>query len=126
MADHADDEESAGVAGDLEFHRGVAAGVEQADEAGDTDDEQGGEHSAVIPTSVVEADDEREQVEGEREHPQKRDDGDLLAKFVGDREEQDGGERGEGDPERLVGPSRVEGGGLRVERRGLRAERRIV
>ena len=41
VADHADDEERAGVAGDLEFHRGIAAGVEQADEAGDTDDEQG-------------------------------------------------------------------------------------
>ena len=125
VADHADDEERAGVAGDLEFHRGIAAGVEQADEAGDTDDEQGGENSAVIPTSVVEADYEREQVEREREHPQKRDDGDLLAKFVGDREEQDRGECREGDPECLVVPSRVGGGGLRVEGGGLRAERRI-
>jgi hypothetical protein len=40
---------------------------------------------ALVPVAPLEAEDEREEVDRERDHPQQRDRGDVLREVVGDR-----------------------------------------
>ena len=65
-------------------------------------DEQRQPEAAMIPARAVEADDEREQVKAERQHPEEGHDGDVLAELVGDREEQHHAACRQGEPQQFA------------------------
>ena len=103
MADHAGDEQRAEVErrerGDVRVR---LRGVEVVHDRTEESDEQREPEAAVIPARAVEADDERQQVEAERQHPEEGHHGDVLAELVGDREEQHHAAGGQGEPEQFA------------------------
>ena len=54
---------------------------------------------ALVPDAALEAEDERQQVDRERNHPQQRDRGDVLGEVIGDAEERDRSHGREGQPQ---------------------------
>ena len=117
VADHAGEEQHDVVGDDLQAHRHVGTRRQDLRRDRHADDQERGEHPPVIPAGVVEADDEGQQIEGEREDPEERDDRDFLAELVGGREEQHRRDHGQHDPQETVG------GGRRRLLRGRRIRR---
>ena len=98
VADHAGEEEGAEVGGELEHHGDVDALAQDGDGASAGEQEQRDPQGALVGALVFEAEDEAQEIEREREHPQEGDDGDLERDLAGDREQEDGGDHGEGEP----------------------------
>ena len=122
VADHAGDEQRA------EIERGergdVGVGfrlIEVPEHHAQQDGEQREPEGPMIPARAVEADDERKQIEAQRQDPEERHYGDVLAELVGDREEQHDAAGGQGEPQQLP-PRR--GGGFDLRSLGRCAVRR--
>ena len=89
---------------------------------GQRHDERREKQRPVVPARVIEAQDESDQVDRQRHHPQERDRGDVLRQVVGDGKQQARAHGCEGDPQQPVPPRGRAGGGLLCLRRvALRA-----
>ena len=120
VADHAGDEHRAEV--ERGERRDVGVGLRLI-EVPEDHAQQGGQQrqpdAAVVPARAVEADDEREQVEAQRQHPEEGHDGDILTELVGDGQEQHHAAGGEGEPEQLAGGGGGFFGGFLLRRAGV-------
>jgi len=102
VAEHAREEEPGAEHADLdrELVREVGVGLRPRHHA-----ERRGDHRhdqvALVPAGAVEAQDERQEVERQRQDPQQRHGGDVLRDVVRDREQQDRAGGRERDPQRL-------------------------
>ena len=59
----------------------------------------------MVDLLAFEAQDEAEQIDGEREHPEKRNGRDVLAQMIGDGEQQRGSAGGQRGPQDADGPT---------------------
>jgi hypothetical protein len=98
VADHAVGEQGEEQAAELDDDGDVDAEEEDGGRAGAAEEEERRPEAAVVEAGGLKAEDEGEQVEGEGEHPQKWDDGDLEGDLGGDGEQEGGGDRGEHEP----------------------------
>jgi hypothetical protein len=99
MAHHAADKHSGGEQHQGDFQGQVVdIGEQGVGHAAQRDSEQAEKPVALIPAVAIEAEDEAEQIESERKHPEKRDCGDILRKVIGHRQQQRGGAGGQADP----------------------------
>jgi hypothetical protein len=102
VANHAADEEGPHVDGDLNDDGIFVAEVVMAEEfcEGENCDEgEGNPDGAPVPAGMIEGNDKGEEVEGEGEHPEEGDNGDVLAHFIGAGEKEEGPEGSESAPE---------------------------
>ena len=88
VAEHADEVQADGEDGEVpqQLELQALVGEEPCHHAQDPD-EASQVGVAPVPDAPLEAQDEREQVDGERDHPEQRDRGDVLGEVVGDAEE---------------------------------------
>ncbi len=69
------------------------------DESDKSKDKGGDIDVSDVPAGVIEAEDERQEVNSQRQDPEKGHYGDILGDFVGDGEQDGGGARWQEEPE---------------------------
>ena len=99
MAEHAGDEE----AGEIE-RRGDAQlqGRDVVGHRRHENEERPGEERAPIPARMVEGEDESDEVDGKRQHPEKGHARDVLRDVIGDRKQHHRAHGGEREPQELA------------------------
>ena len=87
MAEHAANPEARAVDGDEYLHRQDCEGrIESVSHSAKGDAEKPQEKAATVPAGMVEAENETQEIESERDDPEKRDRGDILRNVIGDGE----------------------------------------
>ena len=102
VAGHAAQKQRHSVRADLHQDRHVHAHVQHHADKWQRDQQRHGIDAAHIPAVALEAQDERQQIQAERQHPQQRNDGDLLGHLIGGGEQQHRGAGGEREPQRIL------------------------
>jgi hypothetical protein len=104
MADHAEDEQRQRQQGDQERHRQAAA-VDHLVE-GDKGDRQRDEKSGpIVVARRIEAEDETQQIDAERQHPQEGYRRHILRQMAGHRQQEDRGGHRQADPQQALVPA---------------------
>ncbi len=107
MTAHAADEERERVSEHLIHDAQLDATVEQPDGVHEGQGQQRDEKRPDVPTLVVEGQDERHQVDAEREKPKERHHRNVHRHLVGGRQEQTRPARGEQQPQEGGTPART-------------------
>ena len=87
VANHAANEQPGGVDADLFIKRDVSALKQGPADRARTGNQGQGKRKSNIPARVGETDHETEEIEGQGQDPEERDNRDVLAEFVGDCEQ---------------------------------------
>src|SRR5262245_28060217 len=102
MADHAKYEQGCRIQGDLCVEAGVGCFKKGPADAGHGKPESQRERKPSVPSLMIETDDEAQQVKAQGKHPEKWNDGYVLAKFIGGGEQKNRGAGGKEKPKRLL------------------------
>ena|ERR1051325_2531543 len=102
MTNHGANEKADAVGGQLFVDGGVFAFGQSPADGGEGTEQQQHIRKAHIPARAVKADDEAQEIKGQRQNPEEGDDGDVLADFVGGGEEEDGSAGGEEEPKEII------------------------
>lgn len=120
VAEHAEREEEETEGHDLSPQRQASDDGGQYRDAGHARED--GHDAARVPLRSIETEDEREQVDRQRQRPEEGHGGDVLRQLIGGGEERDGAGEAERQPERDAGgprrPRVSDIGGRRRRRRG--------
>src|SRR5882672_4711046 len=104
MADHAAGKQDIGVGRDLE--EDISYAPPQKQQAGQKDRNRKSEmeNSPGVPPWLVETNYKREQIQAERQNPEKRYDGHILTDLVGRGQKHDGSARRQAQPKQMASP----------------------